>query len=213
MRNLICLLLGLAVFTGLAGTALAQITLTGEAYVDASGDLRYKSGDALIRASDGGSGTEADPYIFDLGSQDLDLNGYHVEGNSVSAANQRTVTWRVGNLLNSGAGGDGSFYSGRVTSPTFKLVNEYDGRVRVYHLDAYRLHGADDLVALGCDEFFDGDGAAVVEWADLVTEALPDDRVRDDIAITGAASRQLTFSPTGPKARRLIDAAMAEPRD
>ncbi len=106
------------------------------------------------------------------------------------------------------AAGIGS--TGRVTSPTFKLVNEYDGRVRVYHLDAYRLHGADELVALGCDEFFDGDGAAVVEWADLVAEALPDDRVRVDIAITGAASRQLTFSPTGPKAEHLIDAAMVE---
>lgn len=101
----------------------------------------------------------------------------------------------------------------RVTSPTFKLVNEYDGRVRVYHLDAYRLHGADDLVALGCDEFFDGDGAAVVEWADIVPEALPDDHVHVDIAITGATSRQLTFSATGPRAERLVAASMAKARD
>ncbi len=107
----------------------------------------------------------------------------------------------------------GTGSTGRVTSPTFKLVNEYDGRVRVYHLDAYRLHGADDLVALGCDEFFDGDGAAVVEWADRVAEALPDDRVRVDIAITGAASRRITFSTAGPRAERLIAASMAEARD
>ena len=107
----------------------------------------------------------------------------------------------------------GAGSTGRVTSPTFKLVNEYDGRVRVYHLDAYRLHGADDLVALGCDEFFDGDGAAVVEWADRVAEALPDDRVRVDIAITGATSRRLTFSTAGPRAERLIAASMAEASD
>jgi hypothetical protein len=101
--------------------AWAQVTLTGEAYIDAGGDLRYKADDTLIWATDGGSGTEADPFIFDLGSQNLDLNGYHIEGNSTALANQRTATWRVGSILNSGAGGDGSFYSGRTT------VNGYDG--------------------------------------------------------------------------------------
>lgn len=104
----------------------------------------------------------------------------------------------------------GAGATSRVTSPTFKLVNEYDGRVRVYHLDAYRLHGPDDLVALGCDEFFDGDGAAVVEWADRVDAALPADRVRIDIVITGPASRRLTFSAAGPRAERLIAASVAE---
>lgn len=94
--------------------------------------------------------------------------------------------------------------TGRVTSPTFKLVNEYAGRVRLYHIDAYRLRGAEDLVALGCDEFFDGDGAAAVEWADRVAEALPPDHLRVDIAITGADSRRLAFSAAGPRSERLL---------
>ena len=93
---------------------------------------------------------------------------------------------------------------GRVTSPTFKLVNEYEGRIRLYHIDAYRLHGADDLVALGCDEFFDGDGAAVVEWADRVAGALPAERLRVEIQITGADSRKFMLSAEGPGAERLL---------
>ena len=97
---------------------------------------------------------------------------------------------------------------GPVTSPTFKLVNEYEGRVRLYHIDAYRLHGADDLLALGCDEFFDGAGAAAVEWADRITAALPAEHLRIDIAIAGPAARRFTFTATGPRAERLLRAAV-----
>jgi len=90
------------------------------------------------------------------------------------------------------------------TSPTFKLVNEYDGRITLYHIDAYRLRGAGDLVSLGCDEFFDGDGAAVVEWADRVAAALPAEHLRIDIAITGAASRRFIVEARGTRAARLL---------
>ena len=92
-----------------------------------------------------------------------------------------------------------------VTSPTFKLVNEYAGRVRLYHIDAYRLRSAEDLVALGCDEFFDGDGAAVVEWADRVAAALPAEHLRVAIDITGPTSRRLTLAPLGQRAGRLTE--------
>ena len=97
----------------------------------------------------------------------------------------------------------------RVTSPTFKLVNEYHGRIALYHLDAYRLQGADDLIALGCDEFFDateGDAAAVVEWADRVAAALPADRLEIHIDLTGETTRTLALTPTGPNAAALLAA-------
>lgn len=93
---------------------------------------------------------------------------------------------------------------GPVTSPTFKLVNEYAGRVRLYHIDAYRLSGPGDLVALGCDEFFDGDGAAAVEWADRVAAALPEQRLQIEIDIVGRESRRLECIPTGPRFRELL---------
>ena len=93
-----------------------------------------------------------------------------------------------------------------VTSPTFKLVNEYDGRIKLYHIDAYRLRGAGDLVSLGCDEFFDGDGAAVVEWADRVAAALPREHLRIDIDITGARARRFILRALGTRATLMVRA-------
>ncbi len=65
-----------------------------------------------------------------------------------------------------------------VSSPTFVLLNVYGGgRLTVYHLDAYRVHGADDFEAIGFDELLEQDDAVVVvEWADRVRELLPPDR-------------------------------------
>jgi tRNA threonylcarbamoyladenosine biosynthesis protein TsaE len=61
-----------------------------------------------------------------------------------------------------------------VVSPTFMLVREYAGRLKLYHIDAYRLGRADELVALGLDEMLeDAGGVVAVEWADRVAEVLP----------------------------------------
>jgi len=57
-----------------------------------------------------------------------------------------------------------------VTSPTFTLINEYAGRLPLYHIDAYRLDGAKQLENLGFDEICSGAGVVVVEWADRVWE-------------------------------------------
>ncbi len=61
-----------------------------------------------------------------------------------------------------------------VVSPTFVLVREYLGRLKLYHIDAYRLSAADELAALGLDEMLEDDrGIVAVEWADRVAQALP----------------------------------------
>ena len=63
---------------------------------------------------------------------------------------------------------------GAVTSPTFTLVHEYPGgRLPLYHFDFYRLRTAEETLALGWDEYADGDGLTVVEWADKFPELLP----------------------------------------
>lgn len=61
-----------------------------------------------------------------------------------------------------------------VTSPTFTLINEYEGRLPLYHADAYRLEKADQLAALGFDEMCSGLGVVVVEWADRVRSLMDD---------------------------------------
>src|SRR4029079_6559032 len=61
-----------------------------------------------------------------------------------------------------------------VTSPTFTLIHEYsDGRLPVYHFDFYRLDSADAVLRLGFDEYADGDGVCLIEWADRFPKLLP----------------------------------------
>ena len=62
-----------------------------------------------------------------------------------------------------------------VSSPTFTIIKEYNsGRLPLYHFDVYRIGDPEDLFNIGADEYFDGDGVCVVEWADLVSEELPE---------------------------------------
>ena len=64
-----------------------------------------------------------------------------------------------------------------VTSPTFTLINEYLGRAPFYHFDVYRLGGPDEMDDLGYEEYFYGSGVTLVEWAELVGEVLPLERL------------------------------------
>lgn len=69
---------------------------------------------------------------------------------------------------------EGVGYPGEVTSPTFALVQEYrGGRLPVFHFDYYRLRSADELLAIGWDEYLDQRGLVIAEWADLFPELLP----------------------------------------
>lgn len=60
----------------------------------------------------------------------------------------------------------------RVTSPTFALVNEYQGKIPLFHFDLYRLPGADELYDLGLDEYLERGGVCLMEWAERVIDEL-----------------------------------------
>lgn len=94
----------------------------------------------------------------------------------------------------------------RVTSPTFVIVNEYDGAVHIYHIDAYRLGSAAELDALGLDEFIES-GAIIVEWADRVADALPAERLTITIEPVGEQERTLRLHGLSERAATLIQAA------
>jgi len=98
-----------------------------------------------------------------------------------------------------------------VTSPTFVLCREYlDGRLPLYHFDAYRLRGAADLESIGAGEIFGGDGLSVVEWADRAPEAIPPDRLEVQLEVAGPLSRRLTFTAHGAQGDRLIGILQSE---
>lgn len=86
-----------------------------------------------------------------------------------------------------------------ITSPTFVLINEYQGRRPLYHFDAYRLRDADEFLNLGPEEYFATAGLVLVEWAQRVQDSLPLDRLNIDIATTGPTSRRFTLQASGPR--------------
>jgi tRNA threonylcarbamoyladenosine biosynthesis protein TsaE len=87
-------------------------------------------------------------------------------------------------------GGDVS----QVSSPTFVLLNIYSTpRLTIYHLDAYRVGGADDLEAIGFSELLDQGGIVIVEWAERVRALLPDHCIRIQIDVIGEHSREIHF--------------------
>ena len=74
-------------------------------------------------------------------------------------------------------------YKGRVTSPTFTIVNEYEGgRLPLFHFDMYRLEGADALFDIGWEDYLDRGGVCAVEWSELAEAALPPETVFVSIA-------------------------------
>jgi len=74
-------------------------------------------------------------------------------------------------------------YKGRVTSPTFTIVNEYEGgRLPLFHFDMYRLADADALFDIGWEDYLDRGGVCAVEWSEQVAEAMPEDTVYVTIA-------------------------------
>ena len=81
-----------------------------------------------------------------------------------------------------------------VTSPTFVLVNQYWGRLPVYHVDAYRTGSLTELVDLGLEEMFHGEGVTVVEWADKLLPLLPPRTVTVTIAGLGDEPRQIELA-------------------
>lgn len=80
-----------------------------------------------------------------------------------------------------------------VTSPTFVLLNHYRGRLPVYHLDAYRTASLGELLDLGVEEMFHGDGVTMIEWADKLLPLLPPAALLVRIAGLGDEPREIVI--------------------
>jgi tRNA threonylcarbamoyladenosine biosynthesis protein TsaE len=94
----------------------------------------------------------------------------------------------------------------RVTSPTFTIINEYQARLRLYHLDLYRISGPDELETLPWQESLFGNGVAVIEWPERLGRLLPAERWDIRFSITGDESREILICACG----RLNQARMSK---
>ena len=90
--------------------------------------------------------------------------------------------------------------AGRVTSPTFTIVNEYSGTVPLFHFDMYRLGSSDELFDIGWEDYLIRGGVCAVEWSERVTDALPEDTLWVDIA-RGSGENDRIITITGGETR------------
>lgn len=91
-----------------------------------------------------------------------------------------------------------------VTSPTFTLVNEYDGRVHVNHFDVYRVSDCDELLDIGFEEYIYSDSVTIIEWANLIEEILPKERLTITIKAILENKREINVDAEGERYKELI---------
>lgn len=84
-----------------------------------------------------------------------------------------------------------------IQSPTFTLLNVYEGRLPFYHFDLYRLDSAEELFELGVDEYLDGEGVSLVEWAGKFAAYLDLPALCVLIEVSGAEGRRIVFTADG----------------
>ena len=93
-----------------------------------------------------------------------------------------------------------------VNSPTFTLVNEYQGRLPVYHIDLYRLSTPAEVLTFGLDDYLYGAGVSMIEWAELAGEFLPKSYLAVELHHLEETKRRVVLRPQGARFLKLLNA-------
>lgn len=93
----------------------------------------------------------------------------------------------------------------RVNSPTFVLMNVYEGRLPIYHFDLYRLKGNENIASTGYDEFLYDEGVALVEWADHFGDLMPDEYLKVELKHRDLHRRQINLGAKGSRYQNIVD--------
>lgn len=91
-----------------------------------------------------------------------------------------------------------------VASPTFAIMNEYPGTPPLYHFDFYRLASGHEIIELGFEDYFNGRGICIAEWADRLGEMLPEERLEIVFRIAGEEQRSISIEAFGQTAETLL---------
>lgn len=90
-----------------------------------------------------------------------------------------------------------------VTSPSFTIVNEYQGKIPIYHFDLFRLN-TEEILELGYEEYFYGEGLTVIEWAEKIEQLLPKEHLKIDIKFKDLYERTISFISQGDRFDKLL---------
>ena len=93
-----------------------------------------------------------------------------------------------------------------VTSPTFSIIKEYDGELPLFHMDVYRLEETDE--SIGFKDYFNKGGITIIEWADIIKDSLPQERLVIKFKVIDEDTRVLVFIPYGEKYEELCSAVL-----
>ena len=94
-----------------------------------------------------------------------------------------------------------------VTSPTFNIIKEYnEGELPLYHMDVYRLEG--DIKELGIEDYYDKGGVTIIEWADMIRDYLPDERLEIKIKVVDENTRVFVFKAYGRQYEEICEAVL-----
>ena len=91
-----------------------------------------------------------------------------------------------------------------ITSPTFTIIKEYNGELPLYHMDVYRIEDTNE--ELGIEEYFDKGGVTIIEWANIIKDSLPEERLDIKFKIVDENTRVIVLNPHGDKYINICEA-------